>query len=68
MGGAAGVARDLLSVLGTAEYRMSLRRCKNPTPGTAHNQILGQGEFLTGLSKESLAGESRCGAGDRDAN
>lgn len=28
-------------------------------PGTGHNQILGRGEFLTGLSKENLAGEGK---------
>lgn len=62
--GAAGVARALLCqfwgpIPETAECRMSLRRCKNPTPGADHNQIWGQGEFPTGLSKESLAGEGK---------
>lgn len=64
VGGAAGVARALLCQFWeptpeAAESRMSLRRCKNPIPGTGHNQILGQGEFLTGLPRESLAGEGR---------
>lgn len=62
--GAAGVARALLCqfwgpIPETAECRMSLRRCKNPTPGADHNQIWGQGEFPTGLSKENLAGEGK---------
>lgn len=62
--GAAGVARALLCrfwgpIPDTAECRMSLRRCRSPTPGIGHNQILGQGELPTGLSRESLAEEGK---------